>query len=232
MNLFRLAGDLSHVASILVLALRLQATKSAVGISLKTQELYLIVFLARYADLFSHFYSYYNSFMKVAFIASTATIIYTVRCRAPWKHKYDRVQDTFKHWLFAVLPCIVVATLYTFQVSQLSFRGLLGLEILWNFSILLEPLAIVSQLFVLQRFREIENLTAHYVFFLGLYRLMYIFNWVWRGTHESAYHGSYLAYFCGFVQTLLYGDFFYYFPKAKATGSTLSLPTQERGPHL
>ena len=174
MNLFRLAGDLSHVASILVLALRLQATKSAVGISLKTQELYLIVFLARYADLFSHFYSYYNSFMKVAFIASTATIIYTVRCRAPWKHKYDRVQDTFKHWLFAVLPCIVVATLYTFQVSHHSFRGLLGLEILWNFSILLEPLAIVPQLFVLQRFREIENLTAHHVFFLGLYRLMYI----------------------------------------------------------
>ena len=41
------------VVSIVVLALRLNATKSAVGISLKTQELYLIVFVARYADLFS-----------------------------------------------------------------------------------------------------------------------------------------------------------------------------------
>ena len=47
----------------------------------------------------------------------------------------------FKHWLFAVLPCAVVAVLYTFQVSHHSFRGLLGLEILWNFSIILEPLA-------------------------------------------------------------------------------------------
>jgi len=61
MNLFRLCGDVSHVVSIVVLALRLNATKSAVGISLKTQELYLIVFVARYADLFSHFYSYYNT---------------------------------------------------------------------------------------------------------------------------------------------------------------------------
>ena len=49
--------QVSHVVSIVVLALRLNATKSAVGISLKTQELYLIVFVARYADLFSHFYS-------------------------------------------------------------------------------------------------------------------------------------------------------------------------------
>jgi hypothetical protein len=34
-----------------------------------------------------------------------------------------------------------------------------------------------------------------------------------------------IAYFCGFVQTLLYGDFFYYFSKAKATGSAVALPT-------
>ena len=60
--------QVSHVVSIVVLALRLNATKSAVGISLKTQELYLIVFVARYADLFSHFYSYYNTLMKIAFI--------------------------------------------------------------------------------------------------------------------------------------------------------------------
>ena len=119
MNLFRLCGDVSHVVSIVVLALRLNATKSAVGISLKTQELYLIVFVARYADLFSHFYSLYNTFMKIAFITSTAAIIYTVRFRAPWTHKYDRSQDTFKHWLFAVLPCGVVASLYTFQVYSL-----------------------------------------------------------------------------------------------------------------
>ena len=61
--------QVSHVVSIVVLALRLNATKSAVGISLKTQELYLIVFVSRYADLFSHFYSYYNT-LTVTFYAS------------------------------------------------------------------------------------------------------------------------------------------------------------------
>jgi len=48
MNLFRLAGDMTHVLSILVLLLRLQAAKNANGISLKTQELYLVLFLLYY----------------------------------------------------------------------------------------------------------------------------------------------------------------------------------------
>ena len=97
MNIFRFAGDMSHVVSILVLLLRLRSSKSAVGISLKTQELYLIVFVARYADLFSHFYSYYNTLMKIAFITSTAAIIYTVRFRAPWKHNISIAPRRGRH---------------------------------------------------------------------------------------------------------------------------------------
>merc|ERR1712010_365237 len=37
------------------------------------------------------------------------------------------------------------------------------IDILWTFSIFLEALAIVPQLFVLQRYREVENLTGLYV---------------------------------------------------------------------
>jgi hypothetical protein len=42
MNLFRLAGDMSHVASIIVLLLRLKVVKNAAGVSLRTHELFLI----------------------------------------------------------------------------------------------------------------------------------------------------------------------------------------------
>ena len=48
MNLFRLLGDLSHLASILILLHKIQSTRSCRGISFKTQLLYLIVFLARW----------------------------------------------------------------------------------------------------------------------------------------------------------------------------------------
>jgi ER lumen protein retaining receptor len=38
--------------------------------------------------------------------------------------------------------------------------------------------AILPQLIVLQRYSVVENLTGHYVFFLGAYRGLYILNWV------------------------------------------------------
>lgn len=78
MNLFRLAGDFCHVISIIVLILRIRVSQNAMGISMKTQELYLIVFCARYLDLFTTYYSLYNSSMKILYIASTSYIIYLV----------------------------------------------------------------------------------------------------------------------------------------------------------
>jgi len=112
LNAFRMAGDLSHVVSIVVLFLRLKATGTPVGISLKTQELYLVVFLTRYLDLFTSFYSLYNTVMKIAYIAATAAIIAMVRLKSPWKFKYDRTQDAFLHWQFAVAPCAVLTPMY------------------------------------------------------------------------------------------------------------------------
>lgn len=81
----------------------------------------------------------------------------------------------------------------------------------WTFSIILEALAIIPQLIVLQRYREVENLTANYVFFLGAYRALYIINWIYRSYHEAYYKHNYLVYICAIVQTCLYLDFFYYY---------------------
>lgn len=109
MNFFRLAGDLSHVLSIVVLLLRLRVTKNAIGISIKTQELYLVVFITRYLDLFTTFYSLYNTIMKILYISATAYIIYMVKGSEPFKTTYEKAHDSFLHWKFAVLPCVILA---------------------------------------------------------------------------------------------------------------------------
>jgi len=112
MNVFRLAGDMCHVFSIIILLLRLRVVKNAQGISCRTHELFLLVFVTRYLDLFTKFYSLYNSCMKVLYILTTASVINTIRFREPIASTYDRTQDSFLHWKFAVLPCVVV-TLFT-----------------------------------------------------------------------------------------------------------------------
>ncbi len=60
MNFFRIAGDMCHLLSFVVMFWKLHSSKSVAGISLKTQELYVIVFVARYLDLFWNFLSIYN----------------------------------------------------------------------------------------------------------------------------------------------------------------------------
>jgi len=52
---------------------------STIGISLKTQELRLVVFVCRYLDLLTTFYSLYNSIVKATYINFTAGIIIAIR---------------------------------------------------------------------------------------------------------------------------------------------------------
>jgi len=52
MNIFRILGDVSHTASKCILIWAIHSNKSAEGVSLLTQLLYIVVFGTRYLDLF------------------------------------------------------------------------------------------------------------------------------------------------------------------------------------
>ena len=60
--------------SILVLIYKIHAQKSCAGISLKTQILYAVVYVARYTDLLNSYISLYNSAMKLVFIVSSVQL--------------------------------------------------------------------------------------------------------------------------------------------------------------
>ena len=204
--------------SIIVLLLRLRLGKNANGISLKTHELFLMVFVTRYLDLFTTYYSLYNSCMKVMYIGTSGYIVNMIRYQEPIKSSYDPSQDTFLHWKMLAAPCLVLAVIVNI------WSGFKLIEMIWTFSIFLEAVAILPQLVVLQRFNECENLTSHYIFFLGAYRALYIFNWIYRAYTEPYYEHHWVVYGCGVLQTLLYVDFFYYYAISKAKGGKFSLP--------
>lgn len=81
-----------------------------IGISLKTQELYAVVFLARYLDLFTDFISLYNTVMKLVFIGSSLAIVWCMRMHRAVKRSYDKELDTFQHH-FLILASFVMALL-------------------------------------------------------------------------------------------------------------------------
>lgn len=84
------------------------------GISLKTQILFLVVFLTRYVDVTYKFISVYNTCMKIFFIASSVYVIYLMKMK--FKATYDPGLDTFKIEylaLFAVVLSVVSSHEYT-----------------------------------------------------------------------------------------------------------------------
>lgn len=88
------------------------------------------------------------------------------------------------------------------------------LQILWTFSIYLEAVAILPQLFMISKTGEAETITSHYLFALGSYRALYILNWIYRYHLEGFF--DFIAVVAGCVQTVLYCDFFYlYVTKGK-----------------
>lgn len=214
MNIFRLAGDMTHLMSILVLLLKIYATKSCSGVSLKTQELYALVFLTRYLDIFTDFISVYNTVMKIVFVASSLAIVWCMRVHRIVKRSYDKDLDTFRHYLL-VAGCLALALLVN---EKFTYQ-----EIFWAFSIYLEAVAILPQLVLLQRSGNVDNLTGQYVFFLGAYRALYILNWIYRYLTEPRFH-HWIAAVSGILQTALYADFFYYYFVSWKNNAKLQLP--------
>ena len=138
---------------------------------------------------------------------------------------HDPSIDTFKIE-YLIGPCLALGLIFNYK-----FRFA---EVMWSFSIFLESVAILPQLFMLQRTGEAETITTHYLAALGGYRAFYIPNWIYRSVWLSLsrccvdpdglfnfYNRWYtddsvdiIAVVAGLVQTGLYADFFYvYFTK-------------------
>ncbi|KAL3982510.1 ER lumen protein-retaining receptor 2 [Acanthocheilonema viteae] len=211
MNIFRFAGDSFHLIAIVILVVKIWKTRSCAGLSGKSQLLFALVFTSRYLDLFN-FISSYNTIMKIFFLVSSYGTVYLMFFK--FRATYDRNHDTFRIE-FLIIPAIALAFLINHQFSFM--------EISWSFSIYLEAVAIMPQLFMLSRTGSAETITAHYLFALGTYRALYILNWVYRYYTEEFFDP--IATVAGVVQTVLYADFFYLYVTRVIRGhKNLELP--------
>jgi len=211
MNIFRFLGDVSHLASICILLQKIQSSRSCRGISFKTQAIYVAVFITRYLDLLFRFVSLYNYVMKLVFIGSSVYILYLMKYR--YRPTHDPAIDTFRVEYLAG-PAFILSLIanYEFTVT----------EILWAFSVYLESVAILPQLFMLQRTGEAETITTHYLAALGAYRALYIPNWIYRYFADGKVDP--ISVTAGLLQTGLYLDFFYVYFTKVLQGKKFELP--------
>jgi ER lumen protein retaining receptor len=171
--------------------------------------------------------------MKVIFITASLSIVYIIRFGVPHKDTYDKEDDAFPSQ-YLIIPTLLLGIAVNqdhyspFEMCWVRralrsphrlvpFGRAIPVLVLTRaqaFSIYLEAVAILPQLFMLQKQGGAESLTSHYVMCLGLYRLFYLFNWIYRYATEDNYL-QIIVWVSGIVQTALYLDFFYNYINAK-----------------
>lgn len=88
---------------------------------MKTQELYAIVFVCRYMDVFWNDLSLYLTVMKIIFISTTIYTIYLMRFR--YRKTYSEADDGFPYpRLYLIVPCALLALVWHRNWSVFEVR--------------------------------------------------------------------------------------------------------------
>jgi ER lumen protein retaining receptor len=119
--------------------------------------------------------------------------------KVKYRSSWDPNLDTFR------IEFLIGGSLLLGLLFNIKFTFL---EILWSFSIFLESVAILPQLFQMTRTGEAETITTHYIFALGAYRALYLVNWMFRYFTEDNFK-DWISVSAGILQTVFYMDFFY-----------------------
>lgn len=132
MDIFQLIGDSLHLVAILLLLLKILASKNVLGLSYKTQELYLMVFLTRYSDMIleHHWGSVYFNLMRFIFLGITISTIYHMRYKKPYKHvKYLNI---YRAMIMKQIHFLTIIYMLGRQLLPLS--GIISLLFMESFS--------------------------------------------------------------------------------------------------
>ncbi len=117
---------------------------------------------------------------------------------------YPRTREREKAWklaIYGLLGSVVIAPPYT-----VMFKTFTVVRMLYTFSEALESVCILPQLLLLRQTTVPTVITSFYLVTLGIYRFLYILNWIVRAAGKEHYFDP-ISFTFGVIQTALYIDF-------------------------
>ncbi|MBZ3872680.1 ER lumen protein-retaining receptor 1-A [Sciurus carolinensis] len=100
-------------------------------------------------------------------ISGKSQVLFAVVFTAHYLNLFTNYISLYNTW---VKPMAILSFLINHDFTPL--------EILWTFCMYLESVTILLQLFMVSKTGEAETITSHYLFALGVYRTLYLFNWI------------------------------------------------------
>ena len=232
-------GAMARMFGFGILNVKTWKSKRATGVSIKTLQLYSLVFLFRLTSIVRHegYLPYDKSgdwlyhFIEIMALLFTGGALYG--CMVPFKDTYQADQDKFGEFnvppaagaVRLAAPILVIAVLIHPNLNA-DFLS----DTAWTYAMYLESSSLMPQLYMFQKQASgvVDLLTAHFVAALGFGRLMEFFFWIYSYHELATKSGSvmpgYLALFSQFVQLVLMVDFFWYYFMAVKSSTPLVLP--------
>ena len=192
MNIFRLAGDMSHLLAILLLIAKIWKSKSVVGLSGKSQVKKIDWNWIKQLSDFIHcrlpdslswsllelcLRLQYRHENRLHYLLRRHVLLHLSQIQGHSQSRWwsvsflkgiseNLISDNVSfRMIFIIVPAAGLAALVH---HDSSFQ-----ELCWTFSVYLEAVAIMPQLQMIAETGEAETITSHYLLMMGLYR------WVW-----------------------------------------------------
>jgi hypothetical protein len=209
-NVFHVLGDVSHTLSKIILIWAIHSNSSAEGVSLITQALYALVFCTRYLDIFhtsatEDWWHRWNFTLKIFYTLSSFYIIFLMTS------VYARTREREKAWkygLYCLLGALLISPFWWLIFRKtILWQGSGFLKFLWVFSEILEAVCIIPQLVLLRQTTVPTVIGSFYLVALGLYRFLYVLNWIDRAINEGHKYSDPTSWVWGTIQTALMIDF-------------------------
>jgi len=207
---------------------KVEMQKSVSGISAKTLQVYVLVFVCRLSSTLVK-----NGYLPVDqsgdWVFQTADILSLImtvkllyRMYTSHRSTYQEEYDTFDVFRL-VPPCIVLAMCVHGHLNGCPF-----FDSAWTASMNLDTIAMLPQLWMLAKIGgEVDGMTSHFVVALAFSRLCAFSFWAYGYTeiHRVSAVAGYQLLFAHGMQVLLSLDFVYYYLVARMKGKRMQLPT-------
>ncbi|CAD7085478.1 unnamed protein product [Hermetia illucens] len=162
--MLQILADVFHLLAMLLLLFKIVKTKSCAGVSGRTQCLLAIVLLTQ--DLTLAPQSVINLGFRMVF--AICAIITIILIYGPFSHTYDGKHDTFRIEIL-LIPCLVLALVLNYEFTWF--------HVLWAFSIYLEAIAIVPQIWLTDKVGYTQYMGV-YLLALGIYSALNMVHWI------------------------------------------------------
>lgn len=206
---------------------KVQMQKSVAGLSMKTLEVYVLVFCFRLSStLVRQGYlpvDRSGDFVyQLADLFSLYSVFQLLHFMLTHRRSYQEEFDTF-----ALDKCVPTAILMGMCIHG-NMNAHWFFDTVWMVSMNLDTIALLPQLWMLSKLGgEVEGMTSHFCSAMICSRACVFAFWFY-GFREITTHGAGVAgwqvLICYALQLILSVDFLYYYTKAKLLGKRMTLP--------